>query len=544
MKILLKIAFLFFLIHPAYGQKINKAVDQLMNENFSDNAPGATILVAKNGKVIYEKAFGMANLELSVPLKTNHVFEIGSVSKQFTAVAILMLQERGKLNVNDPITKYLPHYPTHGHTITIHHLLTHTSGIVNYTNLDEWTKIWRQDLTVKEVIDIFKNEPMDFAPGEKFSYSNSGYILLGAIIENASGSSYQEFIENQIFEPVGMKQSYYGSHKTIIPERASGYQKNNEEITNAEFLSMTQPYAAGSLMSTVGDLNLWNEALKSNKLISEESKNLAQKDYDLNNGESTNYGYGWMPNEVQGSKCVEHGGGIFGFFSFVVYLPTEDIFVAILSNTDYNNVSDIAIKVAAIAMGKPYGDEKEISLSAKELQRWAGNYEFEDGTFRVITFEDGKLYSQRNGGTKYQIHPLTENGFYFEDSFTRLLFLADLNNIPMKVISMHRGNRAVAFYTDKEIEVKEEVAVDENKLEKFVGDYEIAPNFILSITLENGVLMSQATNQAKVQLYAESETKFFLKVVDAQVEFFEGEDGKISHLILYQGGQEIKCMKK
>jgi len=177
------------------------------------------------------------------------------------------------------------------------------------------------------------------------------------------------------------------------------------------------------------------------------------------------------------------------------------------------------------------------------LELWVGIYEFEDKTTRTITFEDGKLFSQRTGGPKYQIHPTTENEFYFEDSFTRLLFMADLNNNPMKVITIHRGNRQVAMYTDKEIVVKEEVPVDENELEEFVGEYEVAPNFILTITLEEGKLMSQATNQGKFQLFAETNTKFFLKVVDAQVEFFSDENKEVTHLVLYQGGQEINCKK-
>jgi CubicO group peptidase (beta-lactamase class C family) len=236
----------------------------------------------------------MANLELQVPMSADHVFEIGSITKQFTAVAILMLVEAGKLNVQDEITKYLPDYPTQGHTITIHHLLNHTSGIKSYTSMDLGA-IARTDMSPMEIIDFFKNEPMDFAPGERWLYNNSGYIILGYIIEQVSEKSYEDFVEQNIFKPLGMDNSRYGSKGELIPMRAAGYQTTQNGYVNAAYLSMTLPYAAGSLMSTVDDLHKWQLALLNNSLISEESKNLAYTDGKLNNGKRMGYGYGLRP---------------------------------------------------------------------------------------------------------------------------------------------------------------------------------------------------------------------------------------------------------
>ena len=260
------------------------AIDQLLSGTFKPGEPGAAVIVTRKGQTLFRKGYGMADLELQVPIEPDMVFRLGSVTKQFTAVAILMLEEQGKLSVSDPITKFLPDYPTQGHTITVEHLLTHTSGIRSYTEMPEWLPQWRKDFTLNELIDFFKNQPMDFAPDEKWLYDNSGYILLGAIIEKASGQSYEDFIRTKIFEPLGMKHSCYDHTERIIPKRVKGYERTSSGFQNAPYLSMTQPYAAGSLASSVDDLALWNSALWSNKLLKPESLAKAHKAHVLKDG--------------------------------------------------------------------------------------------------------------------------------------------------------------------------------------------------------------------------------------------------------------------
>ncbi|NNF81288.1 MAG: beta-lactamase family protein, partial [Flavobacteriaceae bacterium] len=262
--------FLFLSVSLGFSQDLETQLDNYLAETYSPEKPGATVLISRDGKAVYRKAFGMADLELGVKMKPEHVFEIGSITKQFTAVSILMLEEQGKLSVQDDITKYIPDYPTNGQTISIHHLLNHTSGIKSYTGMERFRKNARVDMTPTELIDFFKNEPMDFEPGEQFLYNNSGYILLGHIIEVVCGISYAEFIEQNIFEPLGMKNSYFGSMTKLIPNRASGYQ-NRDGYVNAEYLSLTLPYAAGSIMSNVDDLLTWQNAIRDNKLITAES---------------------------------------------------------------------------------------------------------------------------------------------------------------------------------------------------------------------------------------------------------------------------------
>lgn len=514
-------------------------IDSLMNNTYPSNEPGASILISKKGEIIYQKAFGLANLEHNVKNTPEHVFQIGSITKQFTAVSILLLVEQGKISLNDSITKYIVDFPTHNQHIKIHHLLTHTSGIKNYTNMSEWTKIWRQDLTPAEMISVFKNEPLEFKPGEKFSYSNSGYFLLGYIIEKISGLTYSEFIEKNIFKPLAMYNSLYGSHTKLIQNRANGYQKDTKYV-NAEYLSLTQPYAAGSIMSNVNDLFLWNQAIMSFKLLKKETIQKAFTNYQLSNGSYTNYGYGWIINEINGNHTLEHSGGIFGFSSNGIYLPNEDVYVIVLTNKDNDTPSDISTRIAAITIEKPYKTiNTSFKLDSKYAQSLTGNYEFEDGTTRVITFEDGQLYSQREGGLKTKLIAINKTYFGYEsNTFSHLKFILDKKGKHQVIHSVRiNETKGLKIMTKKQMSV--EVTIEKTILQKYIGNYELVPGFTIAITEENGKLMCQATGQEKLELYPENETKFFLKVVDAKINFFADHAGNFNKMVLYQNGREI-----
>lgn len=282
-------------------------------------------------------------------MKVESVFEIGSITKQFTAMAILMLYEQGKLKLDDEITKFIPDYPTNGNKITIHHLLTHTSGICSFTDMKSINEISKKDLTPVELIDFFKNEPMDFKPGEQFKYNNSGYVILGYIIELLTGKSYGDYIEQNIFQKIGMESSIYASHKKIIKNRASGYQDKNGYI-NCTYISFTIPYSSGSLMSNAEDMFKWQQAIRNNLLISKQTTEKIFKNYNLNNVEKINYGYAWHIKEINGVPTNEHGGSIFGFKSMSVYIPSEDIYVIGLTNCDCNSPTQVTRQIAEFAL--------------------------------------------------------------------------------------------------------------------------------------------------------------------------------------------------
>lgn len=331
------------------AQNLELKIDSLLLAKYPPDAPGADFLISRKGNIIYNKAFGLANVELNVPMKTDNVFEIGSMTKQFTAISILMLMEKGKLSLDDEITKYISDYPTNGHTITIHHLLTHTSGIKSFTSVKGLNAIANKNLSPLELIDFFKNETMDFAPGEQFKYNNSGYVILGYIIESVSGQTYAEFVEEHIFKELEMASSQYASHRKVIQNRASGY-RNKDGYVNTRHISFTIPYASGSLMSSADDMFTWQEAIKNNTLISKETTEKAFTNYTLNNGEPINYGYGWHLKTIDGIASREHGGSIFGFKSMGVYLPESDIYVIGLNNCDCNSPTKITRQIAELVM--------------------------------------------------------------------------------------------------------------------------------------------------------------------------------------------------
>ena len=328
------------------AQDLPSKLDSIISREFvNPNEPGGVFMVSKNGKPIYQRAIGKANIELGVDLSIESVFQIGSMTKQFTAIAILLLEQEGKLRVEDSITKYLPDYPN-GEKITIHHLLTHTSGIKDFTKMKSLKDISQKEMSPKMMVDFFKNEPVDFSPGEKFEYNNSGYIILGYIIELLSGKSYESFIEENIFRKIGMTHSYYASDRKIIARRAYGYQQKETGLVNKTSINFSVPYSSGALMSTLEDLLKWQNALRDYSILRKEFADKAFKVYPLNSGELHSYGYGWHIRNTLEKITREHGGSIFGFKSMAIYIPEEDIYVVGLTNCDCKSPTQLIKSVA------------------------------------------------------------------------------------------------------------------------------------------------------------------------------------------------------
>lgn len=404
-----------------------------------------SVLVAKGDQIILNKGYGYANVEWQVPNSPESKFRLGSITKQFTAACILLLEERGKLKIDDPIKKYMPDAPPAWDKITFFHLLTHTSGIPSFTGFPDYASTEALATTPEKLVARFRDKPLEFQPGEKWNYSNSGYVLLGYLIEKISGEPYSQFVQENIFTPLGMKDSGYDSNTAIIPHRDSGYTPNEKgELQNAGYINMTIPLSAGALYSTTLDLLKWEQGLFGGKLISAASLQKMTTPF------KSDYGFGLGVRDVKGHKLIEHGGGIEGFNTELAYYPDEKLTVIVLSNQNTGATGDIAMKLAAVTRGEPV----------------------------VLTSE------------------------------------------------------------------RKEITVAPAILEKYVGTYELMPNFSIVMTVENGQLMTQATGQPKFPLFAESETKFFLKVVDAEVEFHKNDKGEVEYLVLHQGGHDAKGIKK
>jgi CubicO group peptidase (beta-lactamase class C family) len=399
-----------------------------------------TVLVARDSDVILSKGYGSANLEWDIPNTPATKFRLGSLTKQFTAASILLLEERGKLKLDDPIKKYLPDAPAAWDAITIFNLLTHTSGIPNFTNLPEYKKLKLEETPVANTIAIVRDKPLDFAPGARMSYSNSGYLVLGYVIERITGAGYGKFVTDNIFAPLGMKDSGYDSNTAIILHRAAGYVPSPAGPANAAFIHMSIPHAAGGLYSTTADLLRWEEGLFGGKLISAAS--LTKMTTPFKN----DYAFGLTVQTVAGRKVIEHAGGIEGFNTFLAYYPETKVTVAILANLNGQAPNQIAAQLADLAQG---------------------------GTVQ--------LPSERK-----------------------------------------------------------EIALPIATLSKYVGTYELAPGVNMMMRLVGDHLTTQLTGQQQFPVFAESETKFFLKVIDAQIEFFTDASGVVTHAVLYQNGRERK----
>lgn len=404
-----------------------------------------SVLVAHAGKVLLKQGYGMANLEHSVANSPQTKFRLGSVTKQFTAAAILQLQEQGLLKVNNPISTYLPDYPE-GNQITVHQLLTHTAGIPNYTGFPDYVQKQRTAMTLDEIITWFSDKPLDFTPGNRYSYSNSGYTLLTKLIEAVSGQSYADYLQHHIFKPLGMSDSGYDQSAPILPHRASGYALAEEGYQNAAFIDMSIPSGAGGLYSTVEDLYKWDQALYTDAVLSESSRQLMFAPA-VGMGEESgdaHYGYGWVIDQAYERNRVGHGGGINGFITGIARYLNEQIIIIVLSNLETAPANRISNDLAAILFGREYQLPK-----------------------------------------KHQV-----------------------------------------------------IALDPAIYETYVGDYEFAPGIVLSVTTDSQRIFVQLTGQNWVEIFPESATQFFLKVVDAQLTFVVEETDKASRVILHQGGRD------
>ena len=529
----------------SYTQSLESKIDKILKDQFKSNETGVSALVAKDGKVIYRKAFGKANLELDVDMTPENVFEVGSITKQFTSVAILMLLEEGKLSLEDDITKFISDYPTNGKKITIHHLLTHTSGIKSYTSMQGFGKVMTIDKSPLIFIDFFKNEPMDFDPGEKYKYNNSGYFILGYIIEKVSGIPYPKFIKERIFDKINMNSSYYGSHSEVIKNRASGYRKKGNTFFNAQYISLKLPYAAGSIMSTVDDMLKWQTAITTDVFVKEETIDKAFTNYTLNNGDKINYGYGWSIDELNGVPTIEHGGAIPGYLSMGIFVPSKNVYAIVFSNCGCQSPTNTALKIAALTIDKPMFElDNKIKLSTEQLNKWVGSYKFDNGVVRNIILKEGQLYSKREGSSKsFKIHPTTPNNFSFEDGFISYNFSRKKGN--KVTLFKNRINNVKGVFVEKnDPKGKKEIMVATAILKTYDGVYELQPGFDLTITTKGDKLYAQATGQSHFELFAESEIKFFLKVVKASVEFHKNDKGEVETLTLFQGGRVMKAQKK
>ena len=432
------------LIATACAQDKAAELNALVQDYAGRNQFMGSVLLAQNGQVVLSQGYGFANLEEKIPNTPTTKFRLGSLTKQFTAACILLLEERGKLKVSDPVKTHLPDAPASWDGVTLFHLLTHTSGIPNYTDSPDYRALQAVSTTPEKLVARFRDRPLEFAPGEKFKYSNSGYVLLGYLIERVSGQSYADFVRENVFAPLGMNDSGYDSASPAITQRAAGYTPGPNGPRPAAYIDMSGPFAAGGLYSTTEDLLRWEQALFGGKLLRPES---FEKMTTANKG---SYAMGISRVTIPGETTFRHSGAVNGFYTSMVYAPVDQLTVIVLANQEGNTPDAIVGKLAMIARG-----------------------------MKVPLLSDRKS-----------------------------------------------------------------VAVSPRILADYVGTYELNPTFSIVVTLEGDTLAAQGTGQPKIPLVAASETVFFPKALEAQVEFFRNEQGAVTHCVLDQNGRKTKAVRK
>ena len=558
---------LLLTVSATFGQTKAAKIDALVQQYVANRQFNGAVLVAEHGQVIFKKGYGMANMEWNIPNAPDTKFRLGSITKQFTSMLIMQLVEKGKLKLDGHVTDYLPGYPkATGDKITIHHLLTHTSGIPNYTDVPGFFQNKSRELyTPDAFLKTFSSLPLDFEPGTKFSYSNSGYFLLGAIIEKVTGKAYADVLAENITKPLQLSSTGYDLFAPILPKRAAGYEKQGGGYVNAPYLDMSIPYAAGSLYSTVEDLYKWDQALYTDKLLSANGKKTMFTPF-LNG-----YAYGWGVGNIKvgtlkdSLMLIEHGGGINGFNTLISRVPKDKQFVVLLNNTGGAPLNAMRKNILAILYDQPIEPPKK--SIAEALRQPASVQPLDKLRTTFNTLKADKAYSlnegeinalgyelMRSGNAPQAIAVFTLNAEAFPNSYnvydsrgeaymTGGDKAAAIRDYKKSVEIDPRNANGFAKLKELgeavEMPKQTEMTVDSAMLASYVGNYQLAPTFSIAITQQGNKLFGQATNQPAFELFAEARDKFFLKVVDAQVSFQRSDKGEVEQLILHQNGRDM-----
>ena len=415
---------------PDYAKQARDLIRPYLEaESFS-----GSILVAKDGAPVWRESFGAANREWDVPNTADTKFRLGSITKQFTATAILQLVDQGKLSVDDPISKYYADAPAAWSKVTIKHLLTHTSGIPSYTALPGFfEKNSKLPLTPEEIVKLTRDLPLEFEPGAKYNYDNTGYILLGYVIEKVSGETYADYVAKHIFTPLGMKDTGYDVSGVILRHRASGYQGSKEGWRNADYLDMTLPYAAGSLYSTVDDLLIWDRALADGKILTPASRQAMFTDY------GHEYGFGWRIDADAGHERVGHGGGINGFSTGISRYPKDGVVAIVLANYNGSPSNSMAENLAGLCAGT-YQPPKTIALPAATLDRYAGAYVLSPTFTLTVSRQGDQLVTQ---GTNQGPVPFYASapGEFFARIVNAKISFTQSGDAPATALVLHQGGK-------------------------------------------------------------------------------------------------------
>jgi CubicO group peptidase (beta-lactamase class C family) len=525
---------LIFLLAPGLSCQVesvskNSKIDAIFEKYNSKTGPGCAVSVIHNGQVVYSKAYGMANLEYDISISPSTVFDIASVSKQFTGLAISTLLQEGRIALDDDIRKYLPEVPDFGKIITIRHLIHHTSGLRDWPqtlNVAGWR--WDEVFSFQDIMRMVKNQKeLDFAPGAQHMYSNTGYNLLAAIVEKVSGKSFREWADENIFAPLNMTTSHFlDDHKRVIKNLAYSYYRSEDGFAKSS--TGLTAYGSSSLFTTVEDLSKW--VLNFDKQIAAKNPVYTRmlEDGVLNNGDNVGYGYG-LGFGVEGElKTVSHTGGWAGYRTVIISFPDEKFTCIILGNAADFNPYGYALDVAKLFLKGKFktNDEKvnnvknmpTIKVDTTFAKKAAGMYQLGEGWYVTITLEGGQLMTQANGEDKFQMTAKSDSVYWIDAYDASMTFVKDKNGdvnslryrwinsakrvVPLQVDATQFSNYTGVYYSE-ELSTEYKVDIMDGKLmihHMRLGDFELQPDPITAdqFTCQVGVIRFVKSDQEKL----------------------------------------------
>ncbi len=519
--------------------------DKMLADSYAANGPGAAVIVTENGKTVYAAGRGMADVDGKIAITPATRFRLGSITKQFTAAAIMKLVEQGKVSLDDPLTKFVPDYPAPNGKATVRQLLNHTGGMMPYTQIPGFMANGvDRPYTTQQLIAAFKDAPPLFAPGAQYAYNNSGYALLGAILEKVTGKSWDQAVGDLVTGPLRLTTIRSGIGADGTPGMAAGYTDEDGRIVPAAKIHMSVPHGAGALVGTVGDMATWGQALHHGKVVSPASYAAMIAPTTTADGRTEPYGFGLQIGDVRGRREIGHGGGINGFSTDSLFLPDQQIFVAVFANSDSPRIetSVVARKLAALAVGDAYPSFTKTAIDPKSIEAALGVYDFGSAK-RTFFVRDGKMIMQREGGPPLEVFSAGGNRFFYgSDSLSWF----ELTGAPGAI-------RQIAFYGEgatrpvtgsrtapPPVETAA-VAVPAATLATYIGSYTSLVGIFVFTQDANGLVVKLG-EQPAFPLKATSATTFEIPQVGAKIRF-NVKDGKAATITLFQGGQEIEGIR-
>ena len=533
-------------IAAAQPEKLRAEAEAIVNAAYPADGPGAAVIITRGGRTVYAGGRGLADLDGGRPITPDTVFKYASITKQFTAAMILQLVQEGRISLDDPISRFFPDFPQPGASATVRQLLNHTSGIQNYTSPGVMAEEKMKDpYSTAGMIALFRDRPSPTPPGTAWAYNNSGYIMLGAIIEKVSRKRWYKVLEERITGPLGLSSIGYGADGRSRPAMARGYDNTEGTVTPAKPIHMSVPHAGGALVGTVRDLARWNQALHGGRVVSPQLYRAMTSPAALPEGRTHPYGFGLSLGEIRDRRTVGHGGGIFGFWNYSVYLPSEDLFVAVLSNHAKNPLispSTVATRLAALALGDPYPEFTRTDVPQQTLAPLFGLYRIgEAGSTRSFYSRGGKLYTMRSGAAEQEVFPAGNDRFFYGPNIFSW-FQIERRPDGGHVMAMYLNGNKKAERAVRSGDVPPPFTVDRATLQSYVGRYLTDGPAVVIAMGEGGGLTVQLGKQPTRSIRPVSAAEFLVEGVGARI-VFHSEGGAVNRLVVHQGSNQIEARR-